>query len=68
MQGPLGAIAFAVLKGLQTAGASQATVEDVFSNLKRHLCALSDDDSRVLCQVVETRLAEAHRDHIRNIA
>jgi hypothetical protein len=57
MQGGLGAIAFAVLKGLETGGAAAADVQRTRELLLEHFARLSDEDCNVLCEVVANRLA-----------
>lgn len=58
MKGPLGAIAFAVLRGLAQGGASPADVADVRELMTRCFQTLDDGDVGVLVDVVKRRLAE----------
>ncbi|MDB5100509.1 MAG: hypothetical protein JWM80_4930 [Cyanobacteria bacterium RYN_339] len=57
MHGGLGAIAYAVLKGLEAGGADAEAVAGTRDMLFAHFAKLSDADCNVLCQVVASRLA-----------
>jgi hypothetical protein len=57
MDGPLGAVAFIVLKALAEAGASQTESEAARKLLFKYFAALSDDQSNVLAEVARRRLA-----------
>lgn len=57
MDGPLGAVAFTVLKALAEAGASQTESDLVRKLLFKHFAALSDEQSNVLAEVAHRRLA-----------
>jgi lipopolysaccharide biosynthesis regulator YciM len=59
MKGRLGAIAFAVLRGLKEGGASADELATTEALMKRCFEALSDHDCDVLVEVVEKRLEEA---------
>lgn len=57
MEGPLGAVAFIVLKALAETGASQTESEAARKLLFKHFAALSDEQSNVLAEVAHRRLA-----------
>jgi hypothetical protein len=57
MDGPLGAVAFVVLKALAEAGASQAESDTARKLLFKCLAALSDEQCNVLAEVAHRRLA-----------
>ena len=57
MDGPLGAVAFVVLKALAEAGAPHTESEEVRKLLFKHFAALSDEQSNVLAEVAHRRLA-----------
>ena len=59
MPGPLGAIAYAVLKGLQIGGASSEVLVSLRITLQEHLQRLSDAECALLCDVVYQRLKES---------
>ena len=56
MPGPLGAVAYAVLKGLSAGGADAQVVSSVRVLMQEHFQQLSDADCNVLCDVVYARL------------
>ena len=58
MRGPLGAIAFVVLRGLKAGGAEPAEIAQVDALLTRCFPNLSAAECDVLVEVVDTRLAE----------
>ena len=57
IDGPLGAVAFVVLKAFAEAGASEAETGAMREMLFKHLAALSDDQCNALAEVAHRRLA-----------
>jgi len=57
MEGPLGAVAFVVLKALAETGASPTERREARRLLFKHFAALSDEQSNVLAEVAHRRLA-----------
>ncbi len=56
MPGALGAISYAVLKGLLAGGADEKTVAGVRVLMQEHFPKLSDNDCNALCDLVYARL------------
>lgn len=56
MKGPLGAVAYTVLKGLQVGGADEKLVAGVRVLMQEHFQRLSDNDCNALCDVLYARL------------
>lgn len=58
MPGALGAIAYAVLKGLHVSGAKEELIASFRVLMHEHFQRLSDGDANTLCDVVYRRLTE----------
>ena len=61
MAGGLGAIGFAVLKGLQMGGAEERVIASVKLLMSEHFARLSDHDCNVLCDTVLARFTKDRR-------
>ena len=59
MAGPLGALAYSVMKGLDVGGASKEAVAGVRVLMQEYFERLSDDECNALCDFVFARL-KAH--------
>jgi len=62
MRGPLGAIAYGVLKGLQAAGMEEKVLASVRQVIHDGFSKLSDSDCNAICDVVFKRLQEDSKD------
>ena len=58
MSGPLGAVAFVVLKALSAAGASSEVSERVRADVFEHFAKLEDADCNALAEVAHRRLKD----------
>lgn len=58
-KGPLGAVAFVVVHGLELGGVDALTVSAVLDALRKGLKGMTDEQRDLLVQVLEARLAEA---------
>ncbi len=58
MEGPLGAVAFIVLKALAETDASEIESEAASRLLFKHFAALSDDQCNALAEVLHRRLID----------
>ncbi len=61
MKGPLGAVMFAVLRGMREGGATEDELGSTEALAKRTFAALSEHDCDVLVDVVQARLDEARQ-------
>lgn len=60
-KGPLGAVAFVVVHGLELGGVDALTTSAVLDALRKGMKGMSPEQCELLVQVLEARLAEARR-------